>query len=64
MASAGAIFLMMELHYPFDGFIEIPSTTLCNALAPSGLIGSVPKHSCEVSILLESNSADSDSCQL
>ena len=33
MASAGAIFVMMELYHPFGGLIEIPSTTLSNALA-------------------------------
>ena len=33
MASAGAIFVMMELYHPYGGLIEIPRTTLRNALA-------------------------------
>ena len=33
MASAGAIFVMMELYHPYGGLIEIPSATLRNALA-------------------------------
>jgi len=32
IASAGAIFVMMELYHPYGGLIEIPSTTLSNAL--------------------------------
>jgi len=36
MASAGAIFVMMELYHPFGGLIEIPSTTLRNALTQVG----------------------------
>jgi len=32
MASAAAIFVMMELYHPYGGLIEIPSTTLRNAL--------------------------------
>ena len=36
VASAGAIFVMMELYHPFGGFIEIPSTTLRSALAQLG----------------------------
>ena len=33
LASAGAIFVMLELYHPYGGLIEIPSTTLSNALA-------------------------------
>jgi hypothetical protein len=32
MASAGAIFVMIELYHPYGGLIEIPSTTLSSAL--------------------------------
>jgi hypothetical protein len=33
MASAGAIFLILELYNPYGGFIQIPSATLQNTLA-------------------------------
>ncbi len=36
LAVAGAIFLILELYRPFGGFIQIPSTTLTNALAQLG----------------------------
>jgi hypothetical protein len=36
LAVAGAIFLILELYRPFGGFIQIPSTTLRNALAQLG----------------------------
>jgi hypothetical protein len=36
VAVAGAIFLIHELCQPFGGLIQIPSTTLCNALAQLG----------------------------
>jgi hypothetical protein len=36
IAVAGAIFLILELYRPFGGFIQIPSTTLTNALAQLG----------------------------
>ena len=36
LAVAGAIFLILELYQPFGGFIQIPSTTLRNALAQMG----------------------------
>ena len=32
LASAGAIFLMMEFYHPYGGLIQIPSATLQNAL--------------------------------
>jgi hypothetical protein len=32
LASAGAIYLMMEFYHPYGGLIQIPSTTLQNAL--------------------------------
>jgi Protein of unknown function (DUF4239) len=36
LAVAGAIFLILELYRPFGGFIQIPSSTLTNALAQLG----------------------------
>src|ERR1700739_982165 len=33
---AGALFLILELEYPFSGLIQIPSTPLRNALAVLG----------------------------
>jgi len=35
LASAGAIFVMMEPYHPYGGLIEIPSPTLHNAIAQS-----------------------------
>ena len=36
IAVAGAIFLILEFYRPFGGFIQIPSTTMHNALAQMG----------------------------
>ena len=36
IAVAGAVFLILELYRPFGGFIQIPSSTLRNALAQMG----------------------------
>ncbi len=36
IASAGAIFLIMELYHPFGGLIQIPSSALQSALAQMG----------------------------
>ena len=36
IAVSGAIFLILELYRPFGGFIQIPSTSLGNALAQMG----------------------------
>ena len=36
LAVAGAVFLILELYRPFGGLIQIPSTTLRNALAELG----------------------------
>ncbi len=37
IASASGIFLMMELYHPYGGLIQIPSSTLSNALVQAGL---------------------------
>lgn len=36
MASSAAVFLMMELYHPYEGLIQIPSTTLRGALMQMG----------------------------